>query len=537
MALGKKAVANKKNAPPQRDANLIPRSVLYSLFLQAPALICVLRGQDHRFDLVNPRYQKLFGTRPLLGLSIREALPELEGQGYFELLDRAYSTGEPFTAQEASVQLDRTGEGILQESFFHFTYQPMKTGQDEVEGIMIFAFEVTDQVVARREAAKLADELREANRAKDEFIAVISHELRTPMTSILGWARLLRLGGLDQETYQDALDSIERSTKAQAKLIEDLLDESRINAGKLRLDMRPVDLGTLCEAAIAMVRPAAEAKPIHLNVQIPSERIEASGDPMRLQQVISNVLSNAIKFTPEDGTVILLLKREGSEAVVVIRDSGRGVSPELLPHIFERYRQGVDRDGERQGGLGLGLAIARHLIEMHGGTIQAASDGEGKGSTFTIRFPVLRASTSAKAFVDRNSENRTGALPSLAGIRVLIIENEIDNRDMISAVMQRCGALVKCTSTAAEGFALVGTWKPDVIVSDIALPDEDGCSFLTRLRASDGASGRDTPALALTVLGRPEERARIRAAGFAVSRQKPIEPADLANEVARLVVR
>ena len=528
----------KRRAPVRRarsaaaDHRLIPRSVLYSLFMQAPAPVCVLRGSDHVFDLVNPMYQRLVGGRDVLGKPAREALPELEGQGYFELLDQVFATGEPFLGKEARVMLDRSGDGTIDDGFFNFVYQPMHNGGTQVEGIMVFGFEVTDQVLARRQASQLTEELRAANREKDEFVAVISHELRTPMTSILGWTRLLRLGELDAATYNDALESIERSTKAQAKLIEDLLDESRITSGKLRLEMRPVDLTVLLEEAVAMVMPSAEARRIDLVSEISTERFEATADPLRLQQVISNVLSNAIKFTPEDGRVRVRLERSGTVAVLEVVDNGRGIAPDLLPRIFDRFHQG-EMQSERQSGLGLGLSIARHLIEIHGGSIEAASDGQGKGATFTIRLPLNVAAVSANRFVGRDQPGRTRALPRLDGVRVLIVEDELDNRNMIAAVMERCGAEVDCSTTAADAFLRIKRGKPDVLICDIALPDLDGCKFLSQLRES----GSDTPALALTVFGRPDEQARIISCGFSVFRQKPVEPADLANDVARLAGR
>ncbi|MGZ8708851.1 MAG: ATP-binding protein, partial [Thermoanaerobaculia bacterium] len=362
----------------------MPRSALYSLFMQAPALICVLRGSDLVFDLVNPLYQRLFPKRELLGRPIREALPELKGQGgLFELLDRVHTTGEPFTGKEVPVSLDRDDTGVLQEGFFNFTYQRMLL-DDAQDGVIVFGFEVTDQVLARREANLLAEDLRKTNREKDEFIAVVAHELRTPMTSILGWVRLLRLGDLDEATKESALEALERSTKAQAKIIEDLLDESRIASGKLRLELRPLSLAPIVQSAVQMMQSAAEGRRTMLVTRIADEPLEMFGDPNRLQQVIANVLANAIKFSPEESHVEIRLSRDGARAVIEVQDHGRGIAQDLLPHVFDRFRQGGTT--ERQAGLGLGLAIARHLIELQGGTITATSEGEGKGAVFTLRL-------------------------------------------------------------------------------------------------------------------------------------------------------
>jgi signal transduction histidine kinase/CheY-like chemotaxis protein len=497
----------------------VPHSVLYSLLMDAPALICVVRGRDHVFDLVNPLYQRLFPTRELLGKPIREALPELEGQNFFELLDRVFDSGEPFRGSEVPVMLDRSGTGRLERGYFNFVYQPLSV-DGRVDGVMVFGFEVTDQVRARRET--------------DEFIAVVAHELRTPMTSILGWVRLLHMGNLDAQTYASALEALERSTKAQAKIIEDLLEDSRISAGKLHLEMRPLNLRTIVDTAVAMMQPAAEANGIELVAQFAHEPLQVIGDPNRLQQVIVNVLSNAVKFSPEGSRVVIGLSRADLSAEIEVRDQGRGIVPDLLPHVFERFRQGGT--GERQGGLGLGLAIARHLVELQGGSINAASEGEGKGATFTVRLP-LTADVAAGSFIDREHAERVAAMPSLDGVHALIVEDDVDNRDVIAAVMERCGATVECTATAADALLRIGRRKPDVIIADIILPDIDGCAFMERVRDGAQSAANDTPALALTVYGRANERERILAAGFDVLRQKPIEPADLANEVARLVGR
>jgi signal transduction histidine kinase len=389
---------------------------------------------------------------------------------------------------------------------------------------------------ANEEATDALRSMRETDRAKDEFIAIISHELRTPMTSILGWTRMLALGGLDEQTRHEALEALERSTLAQAKLIEDLLDESRIASGKLRLDLRSLDLRAVVASAVSMARPSAEAKAITLSLDCGEQSYDVFGDPSRLQQAVGNLLGNAIKFTAEGGQIAVRLLRDGSAAAIEVADNGRGIPPELLPEIFERFRQGDGQRPERQSGLGLGLSITRHLVEMHEGSVDAASDGEGRGATFTIRLPLHGAAQEADSIVRRDPVVRGRALPRLDGIRVLIVEDEVDNRKVLATALRQCGAEVECAGTAAVAFELLPVWRPAVIICDITLPDLDGCSFLTRVRTDPGAANT-TPALALTVLGRPGEQARITAAGFDVFRQKPIDPVDLAHEVARLARR
>ena len=386
----------------------------------------------------------------------------------------------------------------------------------------------SEQKRIQEELRSSVERMREAERAKDEFIAVISHELRTPMTSILGWTRMLALGGLDEQTHRDALEALERSTRAQARLIEDLLDESRISAGKLRLELRAVDLEKVVGEAVRGARPAAEGKRIELSFTPPDAPCSTLGDPARLQQVIGNLLGNAIKFTPEGGRVEVRLVHDEPFALVEVIDSGRGIDPSLLPFIFDRFRQGTTT-GERQGGLGLGLAITRHLVEMHDGSITAASDGPDSGATFTISLPLCAPETSPD-FLGRDFSARTASLPQLDGIRILMIEDEIDNGHVLSMALKRCGAEVECSTTAEGAHHLVESWRPDVLVCDISLPDCDGCSFLEEVHSR----GFAIPALALTVLGRPHEQARIVAAGFEVFRQKPIDPVDLAHDVARL---
>ena len=384
-------------------------------------------------------------------------------------------------------------------------------------------------------AAGELQSMRAADRAKDEFIAIISHELRTPMTSILGWTRMLALGGLDEQTTREALEALERSTLAQAKLIEDLLDESRIASGKLRLDRRALNVRTVLADAISQARPAATAKQISITVDCDDDRYDVFADPARLQQAIGNLLGNAIKFMSEGGAITVRLRRDGGEGVIDVIDSGQGIPPALLPHIFERFRQGDGSTAERQSGLGLGLSITRHIVEMHGGSVRASSAGPGKGATFTIRLP-LHTAAQPDDLARRDAALRSAALPRLEGVRVMIVEDEVDNRKVLAAALRHCGAEVECIGTAAGAFEVLERWQPNVLICDIALPDLDGCAFLQLFRSRE-AGAQATPALALTVLGRPGEQSRITAAGFDVFRQKPIDPVDLAHEVGRLAGR
>ena len=457
-------------------------------------------------------------------------------------LETVLATREPHTMPVQKYDIRRPAEdgGGFEERYWKPVNTPVV-----LDGRLAYIIHAVEDVthLARMEYlkgknAEAADELesmRVADRAKDEFIAIISHELRTPMTSILGWTRMLALGGLDEPTHREALDALERSTLAQAKLIEDLLDESRIAAGKLRLDLRALDLRDVVASAVSLARPAADAKLVVLEAHCGAEAYKVFGDPARLQQAVGNLITNAIKFTPEGGGVEIRLIRDGSDGVIEVRDTGCGISPALLPHIFERFRQGDSDRAERQSGLGLGLSITRHIVEMHDGSVLASSGGDGEGATFSLRLP-LHESVTVDEIARRDATARTAAMPRLEGVRVLIVEDEVDNRKVLATAITHCGAEVQCAGTAADALIVIRDWKPDVLICDIALPDLDGCSFLTQLRARNDAAA-STPALALTVLGRPGEQARITAAGFDRFRQKPIDPVDLAHEVSRLARR
>lgn len=518
-----------------------------TLFESAPGLYLVL-DPDLQIVAVTDAYLAATKTEreKIVGRNLFDVFPDNPDdpaatgeQNLRASLFAVLRAGKPHSmpVQKYDIRRPEAEGGGFEQRYWSPVNSPVFTG-GKLTHIIHSVEDVTDYVLLQahqrdqeKAHTRQLEHLRESDRAKDEFIAIISHELRTPMTSILGWTRMLALGDLDEETHRDALNALERSTRAQAKLIEDLLDESRIASGRLRLDVRAVDMETVVEEAVRAARPNAEARNVTVSFERGSERLESMGDPARLQQVVGNVLGNAIKFTPDGGNVSVRVFRAGSLAQIEVKDDGQGIKPELLPYIFERFRQG-DGSHERQSGLGLGLAITRHLIEMHRGSVDAFSEGEGKGATFVIRLP-LQQGAGADEFVDRDPWSRVAALPRLDGVRVLIVEDEFDNRNVLAIALRRCGSEVRCSVTGAEAIGLVESWSPHVLVSDIALPDRDGCELLQDIRSR----GFSIPALALTVFGRPHEEARIRDAGFEVFRQKPIDPVDLAHEVARLARR
>jgi signal transduction histidine kinase/CheY-like chemotaxis protein len=378
-----------------------------------------------------------------------------------------------------------------------------------------------------------AEELDAANRTKDEFLATVSHELRAPLNAILGWARVARATLRDESSLLRALDTVERNARVQGQLIEDLLDVSRITAGKLRLDVRPTDIVPALHGALDVVGPAAEAKGIAMLTEIDPTAGPVRADPDRLQQVFWNLLSNAIKFTPAGGQVEVRLDRIHGHARLRVSDTGQGISPDFLSHVFERFRQAERRSGAARQGLGLGLSIVRHLVELHGGTVRADSAGEGQGALFTVMLPLM-----AVRMPLVTDPARSGAdLPTLAGVRVLVVEDEEDARDLLHQVLSCRGADVSTTGSAEEAMAALERQRPDILISDLMMPGEDGYSLIRRVRAWESGHGGHIPAVALTGQTRGEDRTRALLAGFEIHFPKPVDAADLIAAVASRVDR
>jgi signal transduction histidine kinase/CheY-like chemotaxis protein len=394
--------------------------------------------------------------------------------------------------------------------------------------------EAREQLLLRAERARA--EAEAANRIKDEFLATLSHELRTPLTSLLGWSSVLREARRDEKVLAQGLDAIDRNARVQAQLIDDLLDVSRIVSGKLNLDVRPLDVCSVTRAAIAVVQPAAHAKGITLDYWAQPALGAISADSARLQQIVWNLLSNAVKFTPHGGRINVRVLRDGSNVKVTVSDTGQGIDPEFLPRVFDRFRQADSSTTRSFGGLGLGLAIVRHLVELHGGTVSAESDGVGKGATFSASFPLLTDRTEPIA-VMHNGDIHAGEFHSLDGLRVLLVDDESETREIISTVVERTGAEVKSCTSAREALSTLVEWRPHVILSDIAMPDEDGYSFINRVRALPQDEGGNTPAAALTAYAREEDRKQVLAAGYQMHIAKPIGAGQLVHMIAKLAGR
>lgn len=380
----------------------------------------------------------------------------------------------------------------------------------------------------------------DSNRIKDEFLATLSHELRTPLTAVLGWTRLLRERGLDEKTSLHALDIIERNAQAQKQLIEEILDVSRIITGKTKLDVHPITLERVIEATIESVRPAADAREIDLEFMRAGEPGLVSGDPERLQQVVWNLLSNAVKFTPRGGRIDVSLAQVDSHAQIEVRDSGEGINPDFLPYVFDRFRQADGSSTRPHGGLGLGLAIVRHLVELHGGTVRAESAGENQGSTFSVRLPLLNYASEGneemevKASRVSAGNRQPDGLPSLAGLRVLVVDDEPDALEFLRIILERSSAEVLAVSSADEALRKLETFKPDVIVSDIGMPSRDGYDFIRSLRALPKEHGGSLPAIALTAYARSEDETMALREGFQMHIAKPFDPSELLKVVATL---
>ena len=432
--------------------------------------------------------------------------------------------------------------------YFETHYVPQCGPAGRADGVMGVAIDITSRRQAELEREELLRRERDArvdaesaNRAKDEFLAILSHELRTPMTAMIGWTWLLRSKQMPPKEFNQVLDSIERNMKLQAQVIEDLLDVSRIVTGQLRLDVKSVEVGAVLAAAVDVARPAAAGRAIELKLEAAGAPVWVAGDSARLQQVFWNLLSNAVKFTPEGGRVTVRLGTTGRKAEVRFQDTGIGIAPEFLPHVFERFLQGERALTREHGGLGLGTAIVRLLVEMHGGTVSASSPGPGKGSEFTVLLPLTEPAKPAPARQDyKPPEGRPAEpafVPSLKGLSVLLVDDDSGTRDVLQAALEHCGARVRTAGSAAEAMEALKKEKPDLLLCDILMPQEDGISLISRIRALRPEQGGDVPAAALTALSRPEDRTNIILAGFQTHLPKPVHLPELAAVVRSLARR
>ena len=497
-------------------------------------------SRDLRYTWVSPGYAQWLRRRPeeIEGRPILEVI----GADGFEAIRPHMERVLSGRKEEYEALVTFEGPGLR---WINAVYVPTEDDKGSVNGWVAVVTDITDRkrleqdrehFLARERDARARAE--EASRLKDEFLATVSHELRTPLNAILGWSRLLRAGSLQEKQVDMAVQTIERNAKTQAELIEDLLDVSRIITGKLRLDVRPVMVAAVIESAVTSVSPSAEAKGVRLQTVLDPNAGPVSGDPSRLQQVVWNLLSNGIKFTPRGGRVQVRLERINSHIEIVVSDTGQGIKTEFLPYVFDRFRQAEGGTTRSHTGLGLGLAIVRHLVELHGGTVTADSPGDGEGATFTVRLPlmVIHERRDQERRIHSKAETKGGVLvgpaPNLAGVRVLIIDDDADTRSLLRMVLEQCGAEVRDAGSARLGLNAAKDWKPSVVVSDIGMPEEDGYKFIQDFREWERQEGTWTPAVALTAYARAEDRLRALASGYQIHVAKPIEPVEFAFVVA-----
>jgi PAS domain S-box-containing protein len=514
-----------------------------------------LEAQRRRADLFDQSHDAVVVWRPAGGgiVSWNRGAEELYGWSASEAIGRVthelFQTEDPagLGMEEYEAFLAREGrwEGELHHTTRHgralVVDARVVVVQRDALGMLLMETnrDITERKRAEDERAQALESERAARSAaeraahlRDEFVATVSHELRTPLNAMLGWTALLRSGKLDAEKTAKALEVVERNTRVQVELVEDLLDLSRIGSGKLRLDVRPVDLAALVETAVASHVPAAEKKGVRLHVATDGRAYAIAGDPGRLEQVVSNLLSNAIKFTPPGGFVGIDVHGAGSRAELVVRDTGSGIPASFLPHAFDRFRQAESSLTRQQRGLGLGLALVKHLVEGHGGEVRAESEGEGRGATFTVSLPIETAPR-----VDGASPSPMAARASLEGVKALVVDDEEDARALTSRILEDCDVEVASAGSASEALDRLPRFRPDVLISDIGMPELDGYHLIRAVRALDAAQGGETPAVAVTAFARPEDRLWALRAGFQIHLAKPVNASELIVAVASLAGR
>ena len=525
-------------------------------------------GPDH-INIYNDAYIPMLGKRhpSALGRKARDSWDDIwgvVGPQAAAVLER----GEATWNDRVLLVMER--HGYSEETWFTWSYSPIPDGAGGIGGLFCAVTEETPRVVAERERdhllsqfaadidyririeERLAAALRSeqqareeaelASRMKDEFLATLSHELRTPLNAILGWSHIIRSSKSIPKELERGADVIERNARAQATIIEDLLDMSAIISGKARVEMKEVDLAAVVRAAVETARPAADARQVRIMLDSDSLRGDViRGDANRLQQVMWNLLTNAIKYTPPEGRIQVTLRHEGSRVELLVSDTGEGIAPDFLPHVFERFRQADSSSTRRHGGLGLGLAIVKQLVELHGGEIRAGSLGLGKGSTFTVTLPIAGVRLPSAKETGPLGTHASAPMPvriedreAIAGTHLVVVDDEPDARELVRQLLRECGATVSIAASAAEAVTLLSQRRYDVLVSDIGMPHEDGHALMRRIRAQDPGGNGAIPAVALTAYARGEDIAKAMAAGFQLHAPKPLEPAVLISLVASL---
>jgi len=490
---------------------------LVTLFEQAPGIIAVLRGPEHVFEITNRSYLQLVGHRALVGKTARDALPEVQGQGFFELLDHVYQSGQPFVGHAVPLRVQRDPNAPLEERFIDFVYQPIHDQHGKVSGIFVEGSDVT----ARK---RIEDELRAANRQKDQFLAMLAHELRNPLAPITTAAQLLQRGGMDAPGIQRASDIIARQAQHMTSLVNDLLDVSRVTRGLVTITKEALEMHEIVHEAVEQVRPLIDARGHALQCEIASGALRVEGDRTRLIQVVSNILNNAAKYTAPGGSLVLSARIESGWVRVAVRDNGQGIDPPILPYIFDLFIQAERTPDRSQGGLGLGLALVKSLAVLHGGRVEAHSAGLGMGSEFVVYLPCL-------AEAPETSPPRLDAQPRGArGLRVLVVDDNVDAAQMLATLLEMNGYEVDIEYDGQGALASAVQAPPDVALLDIGLPDIDGHELARRLRAMPETT--QAVLVALTGYGQVEDQQRAYKAGFDHHMAKPADLAKLLELLA-----
>jgi len=483
-------------------------SRLINLFEEAPGIIAVLRGPDHVFELTNRSYLTLVGHRDLIGKPVREALPEVQGQGYFELLDEVYTSGQPFVGHAVPLRVQREPGGPLEECYLDFVYQPIRDQFGKVTGIFL---EGSDVTVRKR----IEDELREANRQKDDFLAMLAHELRNPLAPITTAAQLLQRGQMDAPGIARASAIIARQAEHMTALVNDLLDVSRVTRGQVTMAQETVAVEPLVQEAVEQVRPMLDSCHHELFLDI-EPGLYVLGDRTRLIQVLSNILNNAAKYTPARGRIVLSVRTDGGDVRLAVRDNGQGIDLPVLPYIFDLFTQAERTPDRSQGGLGLGLALVKSLVLLHGGRVDALSDGLGEGSEFVVYLPLQ------EPVMESPGPAPATSVPDASGLRVLVVDDNVDAAEMLATLLEMNGYEVRVEFDGASALATALREPPAVALLDIGLPDMDGHELARRLRAQPATA--EAVLVALTGYGQAEDQQRAQQAGFD---HHMVKPADL----------
>ncbi|HLO51191.1 MAG TPA: response regulator [Kamptonema sp.] len=496
-----------------------------------------LADVEGRCTYINPRCQAI------CGLSLDKSLAEVWQQSVHpEDRDRVVADWLDWIKEGQEYSNEFRLDSDENVRWINVQSSPMFSDLGKLIGHVGTVRDVTDRKQAEEERGRLIreqvarQEAERANRMKDEFLAILSHELRTPLNAILGWSKLLRAKKFDEQTIEKALETIERNAKSQAQLIEDILDVSRILRGKLNLNLHPINLEYVVEMAIDSQRPLAEAKSIAIELECSSNVSKVVGDSDRLQQVVWNLLSNAIKFTPDGGNVKVRLELVGDLVEIQVIDSGIGITADFLPYVFDRFRQADSTTTRSYGGLGLGLAIVRHLVELHGGTVGAQNNVDAPGAKFTVSLPVFgpRHQDAEEGSRELNCTGAAIAMPTLANLHLLVVDDDDDTREFLTTVLEQQGAQVRSVASVNAAIAALNNSWPDLLLSDIGMPEADGYELIARVREMEVVRGGKMPAIALTAYARVEERRQALQAGFQMHLSKPVEPAQLIAGVANL---